>query len=139
MVSAPDDAEPAYYSISQAAAALGVSRVSIWRWINAGVLPVSRLGHRTARISRADLNRVVAERVVGGGRPQTNWSRTGDREHFVQFYEQDESLAAGVTQFIVGALNGTDAALHFATSTIWLSGAAHYYLVEQHRAGPAPA
>jgi excisionase family DNA binding protein len=41
-----------YYSISQAAALLGVSRVSIWRWIRAGHLPVSRLGHRTTRIKR---------------------------------------------------------------------------------------
>jgi hypothetical protein len=35
--------------------------------------------------------------------------------------------------------NGTDAALHFATSTIWLSGAAHYYLVEQRRPAAAHA
>jgi Domain of unknown function (DUF4383) len=29
--------------------------------------------------------------------------------------------------------NGTDALLHFATSTIFLAGAAHYYLVERPR------
>ena len=46
-----------YYSISQAAALLGVSRMSIWRWVRAGRLPVARFGHRTARIRREDLDR----------------------------------------------------------------------------------
>ena len=39
---APDDRH--YYSISEAAALLGVSRVSIWRWIRSGRLPAARLG-----------------------------------------------------------------------------------------------
>src|SRR5262245_7308590 len=99
MVRAPEHPERAYYSISHAAEALGVSRVTIWRWINAGVLPVSRLGHRTARISRADLNRVVDERMVAGGRqtqPQSiDWTKTFDTTHVVQFYERDEALTLG--------------------------------------------
>ena len=53
----PEDVR-AYYSISQAAELLGVSRVSIWRWIRAGHLPVVRLGHRTARIRREDLEQL---------------------------------------------------------------------------------
>ena len=36
-----------YLNISDAASLLGVSRVSIWRWIRAGLLPARRLGHRT--------------------------------------------------------------------------------------------
>src|SRR5918911_285441 len=51
--------ERGYFSISQAAALLGVSRVSIWRWIRAGQLPVARLGHRTARIKREDVERLL--------------------------------------------------------------------------------
>src|SRR5579859_721371 len=48
-----------YYSISQAAALLGISRVSIWRWIGDGRLPAVRLGHRTTRIKHADLERLL--------------------------------------------------------------------------------
>ena len=51
-------ASRSYYSISQAAELLGVSRVSIWRWVRAGRLSVVRLGHRTARIKREDLERL---------------------------------------------------------------------------------
>src|ERR687893_212896 len=51
-----------YYSISQAAALLGVSRMSIWRWIGAGRLPAARLGHRTTRIRREDLAQLLTER-----------------------------------------------------------------------------
>src|SRR5216684_444532 len=48
-----------YYSIAEVAALLGVSRVSVWRWISSGRLPVSRLGHRTVRVKRDDLVKIV--------------------------------------------------------------------------------
>src|SRR5437773_6699342 len=60
-------AERDYYSITQAAALLGVSRVSIWRWIRAGRLPVWRLGHRTSRIKREDLERLLARTGAAAG------------------------------------------------------------------------
>src|SRR5438067_12906818 len=96
-----------YYSISQAAALLGVSRVSIWRWIRAGHLPVARLGQRTIRIKRQDLERLLGEgraaspqtQVFQGqgvgtadgaeGAPRADWRAMGASEHFVQFYEAD--------------------------------------------------
>src|ERR1700694_1856202 len=97
-----DPASRAYYSISQAAELLGVSRVSIWRWIRAGHLPVVRLGHRTARIKREDLERVPIHIGPSGYRSrmvhEPNSDQGSDREvalatspeHFVQFYESDE-------------------------------------------------
>src|SRR5436190_6264707 len=124
MVVAGEDAQRPYYSISQAAEALGVSRVSIWRWISAGVLPASRLGHRTARISRNDLNRIVAERMVTRNRPRPSpvtqagsfdWSRTFETPHFVQFYERDSALTSGVCEFMAGALRADGAAVVVAT------------------------
>src|SRR5689334_23810390 len=53
-----------YYSVAEAAAFLGVSRVTIWRWVKAGRLPIWRLGHRTARIKREDLDRLLIERTA---------------------------------------------------------------------------
>ncbi len=47
-----------YYSISEAAALLGVSRATLWRCIRAGQLPVWRLGHRTVRIRREELEQL---------------------------------------------------------------------------------
>src|SRR5438093_12782107 len=88
-----------YYSISQAAELLGVSRVSIWRWIRAGHLPVVRLGHRTARIKREDLERLPIHIGPSGYRARVVHETHADQdseadaalvvgsEHFVQFYE----------------------------------------------------
>jgi Domain of unknown function (DUF4383) len=42
----------------------------------------------------------------------------------------DTQVAGGLFAF---PNNEADAVLHFATSTIWLAGAAHYFLVEQRR------
>src|SRR5450432_508925 len=87
-----------YYSISQAAELLGVSRVSIWRWVRAGRLPIVRLGHRTTRIKREDLERLPTHIGPSGYRSRVvheldpDMSLDSDAaladgsEHFVQFY-----------------------------------------------------
>src|SRR5438105_1212619 len=103
-----------YYNIAQAAARLGVSRVSLWRWIRDGRLPVARLGHRTIRIRAEDLERLLvqsgsagtqspdaANPSVGTGSlestpfaraPRADWWAIGERGHLVQFYETDGFL-----------------------------------------------
>src|SRR5579872_993746 len=57
---------PDYCSISQAATLLGVSRVSIWRWIRDGRLSAVRVGHRTVRIARRDLEGELVRRTPAG-------------------------------------------------------------------------
>lgn len=48
------------YGLKEAAAYLGVSRQSIWRWINSGHLPAQRVGIKGAyRIRRDDLDGMV--------------------------------------------------------------------------------
>lgn len=47
--------EREYYTVSEAAEVLGVSRTTIWRWIESGRLPAYRVGGKTIRIRRADL------------------------------------------------------------------------------------
>src|SRR5579864_6960006 len=56
----PATGERSYYSITEAAQVIGVSRVSIWRWIRDGRLPVLRLGERTTRIRRQDVDRLLS-------------------------------------------------------------------------------
>src|SRR5712691_11186722 len=64
-------ANRSYYSIAEVAALLGVSRVSVWRWIRSGRLPVSRLGHRTVRVKRDDLLQIVRPSRQSGSAPTT--------------------------------------------------------------------
>lgn len=45
----------------EVAAALGVSRMTVMRWIRAGVLPSVKLGHRTVRVHRDEVH-ALAER-----------------------------------------------------------------------------
>lgn len=54
-----DGSDSPYYSVPEAAAALHVSRATIWRWIDAGRLPADRIGPRRIRIRAEDLGRAV--------------------------------------------------------------------------------
>ena len=110
-----------YYSISEVAALLGVSRVSVWRWISSGRLTVSRLGHRTVRIHAEDV-----DRIVQSGRPRLEmrtgqaaravWPSLEASEHIVMFYEADEFLADSVAEFIGPALKAGGQGVVIATA-----------------------
>ena len=96
-----------FYSVSEVAGMLGVSRVSVWRWVSAGRLPVARLGHRTVRIRRDDVDRIV--RPFRGGRAQPAPEpalpfQAGQAEHLVLFYEAEPFLIDSVAEFIAPAL-----------------------------------
>lgn len=132
------EAEHRYYSITQAAALLGVSRVSIWRWIRDGRLPVLRLGERTTRIRHDDLDRLLAtpgpagsqlwvgerhdagavaeKRGDGTTAPRTDWTATGPAEHFVQFYEADAFLLDAIGEFIGAGLHAGEVGIVIATA-----------------------
>jgi PAS domain S-box-containing protein/excisionase family DNA binding protein len=135
--SAPAAEERSHYSISQAAALLGVSRMSIWRWVRAGRLPVARLGHRTVRIRREDLDWLLAEHGSAGSRlrgvpdgatglrtqdgvdgqrtRRSTWRDLGPSEHVVQVYEADAALLEAVGEYIGAGLRAGEAAIAIAT------------------------
>ena len=71
-------AERAFYSISEAASLLGVSRVTVWRWIGAGKLVAARLGHRTACIRREDIEAALVP--IGADRSRSSSRRTQGAE-----------------------------------------------------------
>ena len=48
-----------YYTVAEAARLLRVSRPTVWRWIDSGRLPAYRVGGRTIRIRRADLEAAI--------------------------------------------------------------------------------
>ena len=51
-----------YLSVKEAAAELGVSPSTIWRWIEAGRLPAQRIGPKIIRLRQADVARSVGSR-----------------------------------------------------------------------------
>ncbi|MHB8576853.1 MAG: ATP-binding protein [Dehalococcoidia bacterium] len=105
-----------FLSMSQAAALLGVSRMTLWRWAKAGRLPMARLGHRTVRISRADLDQLLVET---GSRGPTDGSAmpAATYQHAVQFYDRDEFLFDSVSRFLATGLRAGEVAIVVATPT----------------------
>ena len=107
-----------YYSVTEAAALLGVNRVSVWRWIRAGHLPAARLGHRTTRIRREDIEQVLVR--VGGRSKRAAWREDTagahhGAEHVVQFYESDDFLLDAIAGFLGEALREHGVGLALAT------------------------
>ncbi|MBV9328598.1 MAG: MEDS domain-containing protein [Chloroflexi bacterium] len=118
------DARPEFYSISQAAALLSVSRMTLWRWISAGELPACRLGHRTTRIRRGDLEEFAVRRRVTAPRlhaaavktaMRRRWTHMRETEHFVQFYEHDQVLLDAVSGYLLAGLQSGEAAVVVAS------------------------
>ena len=127
---APAADAQSYYSVSQAASLLGVSRMSIWRWVRAGRLPVARFGHRTARIRREDLERLVHEsrlrivpdRMTGDAidpdrAPPSTWREMGPSDHLVQFYEADAVLVETVVEYVGAGLRAGELTIVIITET----------------------
>jgi excisionase family DNA binding protein len=121
-----------FLSISQAASMLGVSRVTIWRWIRAGRLRATRLGQRATRIERESLMRALTEQRADGARAwhvpasevgvaTTVWQhrRLGPEtsEHIVQFYESDAYLIDSLTTFVEAGIRGGQAVIVVATQS----------------------
>ena len=50
-----DAGEREYYTVAQAANVLRVSRTTVWRWIVAGRLDAYRIGPRTIRVRKGDI------------------------------------------------------------------------------------
>jgi PAS domain S-box-containing protein/excisionase family DNA binding protein len=125
------EGEERYVNIGQAAALLGVSRVTVWRWIRAGRLPAIQVGHRTVRIRYEDVARLRTP-VVGSGpavatvraaaprrgadAPPLNDAAISDLDHIAQFYEADDALLQAAADFLAAALCAGDAGLVFAAA-----------------------
>ncbi len=113
-----------YYNISEAAAVLGVSRITVSRWVGKGRLPVARLGHRTIRYRREDLELFLAKhrlRPLRAAMMPVSMADWGDDdaslrpEHVVQFYEADEALISATSAYIGGALGADGVGITIAT------------------------
>lgn len=63
-----------YLTVAEAATLLKVSKSTVWRWIEKGMLPAYRVGSRGVRLKRAELEQMVTpltgERGQGGSMAQ---------------------------------------------------------------------
>jgi PAS domain S-box-containing protein/excisionase family DNA binding protein len=124
-----------YFSISQVAGLLGVSRMTVWRWIRAGRLPVVRLGHRTTRIRREDLDRLVLQAgavapdptgapdrglvmatASGHFMPPSAGQDAAPTSHLVRFYETDDALVDAVGSYVEAGLQASQVCVVLATT-----------------------
>jgi excisionase family DNA binding protein len=51
-----------FVTVREAAGTLGVSPSTVWRWVDAGKLPASRVGPRAIRIRRSDVEAAIGPR-----------------------------------------------------------------------------
>ncbi len=125
--------ESSYLTVSQAAARLGVSRITIWRWVRDGYLPAMRLGPRTTRIKREDIERALIQLEAAGPRSWLPEAGTGidgsprpsspflrgphAAAHSVQFYDDDATLIEVAADFIGTGLSAGDTAIVLATES----------------------
>src|SRR5215204_5879990 len=109
-----------YLTVGEAADFLGVSPWTLRNWDKAGRLRAVRHPKNGYRIYRQqDLEAVLdpANVFAPTGRPQTSidWSKMGEREHFVQFYEDDAYLENAVVGYIAAGLENGEGAVVIAT------------------------
>jgi excisionase family DNA binding protein len=57
-----------FVTVREAAGTLGVSPSTVWRWVDAGKLPASRVGPRAIRIRRSDVEAAVRPRHAAPAR-----------------------------------------------------------------------
>lgn len=110
-----------YRTVGEAAEFLGVTPATLRNWDRAGKLKPRRHPQNGYRIylheelealllsvsSPSCRNDVIA--------PKVDWSDMGEREHFVQFYENDEFLIDSVSDYVEAALREGNGSIVIAT------------------------
>src|SRR5258705_8070147 len=109
-----------YLTVGEAAEFLGVSPWTLRNWDKDGRLKAVRHPKNGYRIYRQqDLEMVLdpADVFAPTGKRQSriDWTQTGEREHFVQFYEDDAFLEESVAGYIGTGLDRGDGAVVIAT------------------------
>jgi len=109
-----------YLTVGEAAEFLGVSPWTLRNWDRAGRLKAVRHPKNGYRIYRQqDLAAVLdpgdAFAPTGKSRTQVDWAQMGEREHFVQFYEDDVFLENSVAGYVGTGLEKGEGAVVIAT------------------------
>jgi PAS domain S-box-containing protein/excisionase family DNA binding protein len=109
-----------YLTVGEAADFLGVSPWTLRNWDKAGRLKAVRHPKNGYRIYRQqDLEAVLdpgdAFAPTGRSQSSSDWTEMGEREHFVQFYEDDLFLENSVAGYVGAGLESGEGAVVIAT------------------------
>ncbi|HEV8378956.1 MAG TPA: ATP-binding protein [Tepidisphaeraceae bacterium] len=109
-----------YLTVGEAADFLGVSPWTLRNWDKAGRLKAVRHPKNGYRIYRQqDLEAVLdpGDAFAPTGRTQSriDWTQMGEREHFVQFYEDDAFLEDSVAGYVGTGMENDEGAVVIAT------------------------
>lgn len=87
--------EREFCTVTEAARVLDVSRTTVWRWIAEGRLPALRLGGRTIRIRKPDVEKMLRPARVRLADPGDIWANY-DPERARQAFRQARGILAGI-------------------------------------------
>jgi PAS domain S-box-containing protein len=114
-----------YCTVGEAASFLGVSTATLRNWDRSGKLKPRRHPQNGYRIylhsdlksllRSADQSALKGSLAEDSLAPQFNWDELSDSEHFVQFYESDDSLVDSVSRFVGAALTDGGNSIVIAT------------------------
>lgn len=110
-----------YHTVGEAAEILGVTAATLRNWDRSGKLKPRRHPQNGYRIYlHEELQAILqtADRSANSEpdfAPFVDWSKIGETEHFVQFYERDDFLVDAVSGFVGSALDEGQAAMLIAT------------------------
>src|SRR3954463_9936472 len=108
-----------YLTVGEAASFLGVSPWTLRNWDKAGRLKASRHPKNGYRIYRQqDLAAVLDSSISSdtlNPKQALDWTQMGEREHFVQFYEDDAFLENCIAGYVGTGLENGEAAVIIAT------------------------
>lgn len=115
---AEDPGPPGFLQIAEAARLLGVSASTLRNWDRSGKLKARRHPLNGYRVySRTDLRAIqIGAEGRGALSSRFDWESLGEREHVVQFYENEGCLADSVARFAAQALSSGGGFLLIATS-----------------------
>ena len=97
-----------YYTVAQAAKRLHVSPSTVWRWIAAQKLPSYRVGEKSIRIKKDDLETIIhpMQDEVRPMKPVRHQALPHDQRDIWATYDPDRARAA--LKASAGALRGID-------------------------------
>ena len=100
--------EPEYYTVVQAARILDVSRTTVWRWVEEGLLSAYRIGPKTIRIRKGDLDALVQPARSKGARKTAPKLRTRLADENDIWKDYDPVKVRKAIREAAGALSGID-------------------------------
>lgn len=81
-----------WMTLDEAATHLRVTRATLYRWIKAGQLHSYRLGARSVRLKREEIDRLVRAVPLPGGKPADEWAALSEKAFADDWDSEEDSV-----------------------------------------------